>query len=165
MKNVNYECSLTPELFRQLTEDITQKITLDVAQIDLRLSDHQPNPDDDLCTVYTSVAGGYKTRLVMCAQRKFLHRLTENMMGEPSSDPDDLEEYTKEFFNVLCGRLVGEIFRTTHLGASFHPPLFSEGNYDTLFKQGDQPEEVIYFTSRESEDMAMAHDITNTAYT
>ena len=157
MKNVNYECSLTPELFRQLTEDITQKITLDVAQIDLRLSDHQPNPDDDLCTVYTSVAGGYKTRLVMCAQRKFLHRLTENMMGEPSSDPDDLEEYTKEYFNVLCGRLVGEIYRVTKRGAKFHPPFFHEGHYSLIPPASDNELESICFTNPKSEHLMVLH--------
>lgn len=149
--------ALTPTVFRELACMVTKKTMQDMAKIDLSLASEPPTSCEDLCAVYTSFNGGYSLRLVFCAERTLLRRLTENMMGEVSTDPEDLEEYTKEYFNVLCGRLAGEIFHTTRLGARFHAPLFTSGDDANQLTARSAPEEIIYFTSMQSESVMLSH--------
>lgn len=79
---------------------------------------------EQFAEVYTEVDGTYHALLTFRAEWPLFRQLTENMLGEPISEPDDVEEYTKEFFNVLCGRLVSEIFILTKSPARFYPPCF-----------------------------------------
>ena len=103
------------ELIHRTVVDITRQI----AKIDLRLCSQDPDPANELCTLHTTIDGDYHTELVLHADRALLHRLTENMMEAKTTDPEDMEEYSKEFFNVLCGHIVSEIFRRTKLPARF----------------------------------------------
>ena len=153
-----YDPSLTPVQLHELICDMTQKITQNVAHIDLTLCDMEPDPHRDLCSVYTTLSGGFSTRFVLCGERTFFHRLTENILGHPTDDPEDLEEYTKEYFNVLCGRLVGEIYRVTKRGAKFHPPFFHEGHYSLIPPASDNELESICFTNPKSEHLMVLHD-------
>lgn len=149
--------ALKPGQLHEMIRLITEKTTLDVAQIDLRLCSEEPNPQGDVCTVYTSFAGGYQTRFVLCADREFLHQLTDNMMGEHTDDPEDLEEYAKEYVNVLCGRLVGAIFHETRMGASFHPPMFVNGHYTAVLPR-EAEEHVICFVDPQEDAVLVAHN-------
>lgn len=153
-----YHPLLTPVQLHELICDMTQKITQNVAHIDLTLCDMEPDPHCDLCSVYTTLSGGYSSCLVLCAERTFFHRLTENILGHPTDDPEDLEEYAKEYFNVLCGRLVGEIYRVTGQGAKFHPPCFQEGHYSRIPSAPDVHLEGICFTNPKSEHFMVLHN-------
>lgn len=152
-----YTSSLTPVQLRELICDMTQRITQNVAHIDLSLCDIEPDPQRDLCSVYTTLSGGYSSCLVLCAERSFFHRLTENILGHPTDDPEDLEEYAKEYFNVLCGRLVGEIYQVTRQGAKFHPPCFQEGHYSLIPSAPDVHLEAICFTDPKFEHLTVLH--------
>lgn len=153
-----YNPSLTPVQLHELICDMTKRITQNVAHIDLTLCDIEPDSHRDLCSVYTTLSGGYSTCFVLCAERSFFHRLTENILGYPTDDPEDLEEYAKEYFNVLCGRLVGEIYQLTKLGAKFHPPIFQEGHYSLIPSAPDVHLEAIRFTNHKSEHLMVLHN-------
>ena len=152
-----YAPSLTPVQLHELICDMTQKITQNVAHIDLTPCDMEPDPHRSLCSVYTTLSGGYSACLVLCAERTFLHRLTENILGHPTDDPEDLEEYAKEYFNVLCGRLVGEIYQVTGLGAKFHPPCLQDGHYSRSPSAPDVRLQPICFTNSKSEHLMVLH--------
>ena len=53
-----------------------------------------------------------------------------NSFHEDSVSPEDLEEFTKEYFNVLCGRIAGSMFQATKVPAHFGPPVFYHGRYE-----------------------------------
>ena len=40
-----------------------------------------------------------------------------------------VEDFTKEYFNVLCGHIVSRLFRETRVPARFSPPVFRRGRY------------------------------------
>lgn len=109
-----------------LIDRVIVKITHQVAKIDLTGSNFAPSEQDPtkLYSVQTVLDGLYHEKWEFCADREFFHRVTENMMESKSDDPTDLEEYSKEFFNVLCGHLVAEIFRYTKIPTRFQVPSF-----------------------------------------
>ena len=71
--------------------------------------------------------------------------------------PDDLEEYSKEFFNILCGRIVGEICQANNAHVTFHPPSFTE-DPSVLSEFYGNPSALICFTSDQNENVIVLHD-------
>ncbi len=122
--NKHLDIELDSQTISDLIYSVTTRVTHQLAQIDLRPTPIDQTLDDEPHVVYTTLSGAYQTKLILYAHRGFLQRLAENMSGEPLSDPDDLEEYSKEFFNVLCGQIVREIFQLSKAGAYFHSPIF-----------------------------------------
>lgn len=145
------------ERVQELIHSVTVRITQQVAQINLQIGEHPPPPKGDLCAVYTTIEGTYHARLVLCAERLFLQRMTENMLGDPMHYPDDLEEYSKEFFNILCGRIVGEICQANNAHVTFHPPCFTEDS-SILSEFYVKPSALICFTSDKDENVIVLHD-------
>ena len=139
------------ELIHRTVVDITRQI----AKIDLRLCSQDPDPANELCTLHTTIDGDYHTELVLHADRALLHRLTENMMEAKTTDPEDMEEYSKEFFNVLCGHIVSEIFRRTKLPARFHTPCFAYGDTD---EEKAKDKIRIRYASDQAERAELLHD-------
>lgn len=145
------------ERVQELIHSVTVRITQQVAHINLQIGDHPLQPKGDLCAVYTTIDGTYHARLILCAERLFLQRMTENMLGDPIHYPDDLEEYSKEFFNILCGRIVGEICRANNAHVTFHPPCFTE-DPSILSEFYAKPRALICFTSDKDENVIVLHD-------
>lgn len=114
---------------QSLIEETVEELFLDIAKIHLRQYKKVTGTPNDLCTVYTTFSGGYNVRFVFCAERTFMKRITENISEEPVKEPDDIEEYMKEFINVICGHIVASVFRKTKKSARFHCPRFKEGFY------------------------------------
>ena len=56
-------------------------------------------------------------------------RLTRGMMQREDVTDRDVEDFTKEYFNVLCGHIVSRLFRETRVPARFSPPVFRRGRY------------------------------------
>lgn len=112
--------------------------------------------DMDICTIYTTIDGAYNIRLVFCAERALLQHIADCMMGEPVTDPEDVEECAKEFFNEVCGHIVAEIFKETHYSARFHCPFFREG----YFLPGNNGEKMLVhcYTSVHKESAVFMHD-------
>ncbi len=122
-----------------LMDKVIVQITQQVAKIDLTGCNVAPSDEDQtrLCSVQTILDGLYHEKWEFCADREFFHRVTENMMETQSDDPTDLEEYSKEFFNVLCGHLVAEIFRYTNVPTRFEVPSFVSACPTNLCEQED----------------------------
>ena len=59
-----------------------------------------------------------------------LYRMASNSFHEERVSPEDLEEFSKEYFNVLCGRIARAMFQATKVPAHFGPPVFYRGRYE-----------------------------------
>lgn len=108
----------------QAVQDVTERTA------GVRLYQGQKSPGDDLCTVQITFDKGFRTSLTLCADTRLLYRMACNSFHEESVSSEDLEEFSKEYFNVLCGRIVGAMFRATHIPAHFGPPVFYRGYYE-----------------------------------
>lgn len=85
----------------------------------------------DVCTVYTAFRqGGVRSGLAMTAETRFFQRLTRRMMRAEQVGAQDVRDFTIEYFNVLCGKITGLLYRDTGVAARFQIPSFCAGRYE-----------------------------------
>lgn len=120
--------ALAKEELERILDQAVQDVTERTAGVCL----HQGNQPqgEDLCTVQTTFDKGFQTGLTLCADTKLLYHMACNSFHEESVTAEDLEEFSKEYFNVLCGRIAGAMFGATHIPAHFDPPVFYRGRYE-----------------------------------
>jgi hypothetical protein len=111
------------EIFDQVVREITQR------EAGICLATGEAVPDGELFTVYTVFERGYSTCLSLCAESALFTRLTQGMMHRQDVSPRDVEDFAKEYFNVLCGHIVAQLYRETKIPARFSPPSFRAGRY------------------------------------
>lgn len=83
----------------------------------------------DLCTVHISFRKGFHTSLTLCAETELLAHMARNTVGLEELNDQDLEDFSKEYFNILCGKIAAILFRTTKVPARFSVPVFYRGRY------------------------------------
>lgn len=117
---------------REQLEQILDQAVRDVTECTagVRLHQGEQLPGEDLCTVQITFDKGFRTSLTLCADTGLLCRMARNSFHEESVSPEDLEEFSKEYFNVLCGKVAGAMFRATQIPAHFGPPEFYHGRYE-----------------------------------
>ncbi len=120
--------ALAKEELERILDQAVQDVTERTAGV--RLHQGKQSPGEDLCTVQITFDKGFETSLTLCADTKLLYRMACNSFHEESVTPEDLEEFSKEYFNVLCGRIAGAMYRVTQVPAHFDPPLFYHGRYE-----------------------------------
>lgn len=108
----------------QAVQDVTERTA------GVRLHQGNQSPGEDLCTVQITFDKGFHTSLALCADTTLLYRMASNSFHEESISPEDLEEFSKEYFNVLCGRIARAMFQATQVPAHFAPPVFYHGRYE-----------------------------------
>ena len=89
--------------------------------------DPVPHTDDDMAgldVVYGHVTGKHPMHLLFCAKIGFFTRMARNMLGEDPEDEEEAKDYAMEFFNVLCGRFVSEIYEVTRNMRILSPPSY-----------------------------------------
>lgn len=119
---------MAKEELEKILDQAVQDVTECTAGVQLHQGDQMQG--EDLCTVQITFDRGFRTSLTLCADTGLLKRMAENSFHEESVSPEDLEEFTKEYFNVLCGRIASAMFRATQVPAHFGPPVFYRGRYE-----------------------------------
>lgn len=117
--------SASPAWLLQMTDTLLRQLLETCAGI--RACCAERRDMDEFAEVYAEIDGTYHARLSLRAGTRLWRALAENILGGPLTAPDDPEEYAKEFLNILCGRLVSDIFRLTHSPARFFPPRWTQG--------------------------------------
>ncbi|HIY73808.1 MAG TPA: hypothetical protein H9826_07530 [Candidatus Intestinimonas merdavium] len=85
------------------------------------------SPSGDVCTVFTTFEGGYHADLTLYMDTALLTRLTQTVTQSETVSPKDIEDFTKEYFNVICGHIVARLFQTAHISSRFCIPRFYPG--------------------------------------
>lgn len=159
MTKDNVGCFLTKEeTLQQLIDDVIKQMFWEIAKIKLCHCEYSDISPKDLCTVYTTFSGGYQIRFAFCAERAMMKRITENISEEIVTDPEDIEEYMKEFLNIICGRLVASIFKETKTSARFHSPYFTEGYYIPADNGCDNAIITTHYIDEYSETATLSND-------
>jgi hypothetical protein len=111
------------EIFDQITRGVTQQ----AAGISL----HQGNvkPTGEMYTVYATFERGLRTSVSMCAEASLFARLTKYMMQEDEITHQDVEDFSKEYFNMLCGQIAARLYQVTKVASRFGIPSFHQGRY------------------------------------
>ena len=88
-------------------------------------------------------------KLRFLADPRMLSRLARNMLG---SEPEkgEAQEYAMEFFNILCGRFISELYKATETTTRFFPTRY-EALPNPTGLGGDTSLSTVYFISDEEE--------------
>ena len=102
----------------QLADAMVREITRKMAGIDLRsvpptAPELAARPRTD--AVYGLVDGEHPIQVQFRAEPRLFTRLAKNMIGEAPEDGEEVREYAKEYFNVLCGRFLSELYRMANV--------------------------------------------------
>lgn len=120
--------AMAKEELEKILDQAVQDVTECTAGVQLHQGDQMQG--EDLCTVQITFDRGFRTSLTLCADTRLLYHMACNSFHEESVEPEDVEEFTKEYFNVLCGKIAGAMFRATQIPAHFSPPVFYRGRYE-----------------------------------
>ncbi len=122
-----------PERLRDICGQIARSVTRQISEI--LLEPGLGEPEDEVCTVYTSFERGFPFTLDLVADLSLFRRLTQRMMRREQVSAQDVEDAAKEYFNVVCGGIVAALYRATGQAGRFRIPSFCRGFH--------QPEEGL----------------------
>lgn len=138
------------EIFDQVIRDITQR----AAGINLCPGETEPN--GELFTVHAVFDRGFPISLSLLAEASMFVRLTRCMMQKDEVTPQDVEIFTKEYFNVLCGHIASRLYQETKIPVRFGIPAFYQGRYSpedhsehivlTYISDGNESAQLIHHT-------------------
>lgn len=146
--------ALAKEELERILDQAVQDVTERTAGVRLHQGDQSPG--EDLCTVQITFDRGFRTSLTLCADTGLLYRMACNSFHEESVSAEDLEEFAKEYFNVLCGRITGAMFRETQVPAHFGPPVFYRGRYEP---EGREIQFVLTYCDEQSGGAQLIHHV------
>ena len=146
------DAAITREGLEQILDQALQDVTERTAGVRLH-QDDQPL-GEDLCTVHITFDKGFATSLTLCADTSLLVRMASNSFHEDAVTQEDLEEFSKEYFNVLCGKVAGAVFRATQVSAHFGPPVFYHGRYEP---EGQEVQFVLTYSDEHSKGAQLIH--------
>lgn len=84
---------------------------------------------DGLYTVYTVFERGFGSALALSADAALFTRIARQMLFTQDVAPGDAEDCAKEYFNIVCGHIAAEIYRSTNISPRFQVPGFCCGHY------------------------------------
>ena len=146
--------SVSEEALREIFDRITREVTENSVGIQLVQNDFSPG--DDLYTVHVNFERGFHSSLSLRADRTMLTRLAQSMLQTEEVTAQDLEDVTKEYFNVLCGRIARALYEATHIAARFDVPSFHRGT----FSPAQQEEQfVISYSSGRNGSAQLVHHV------
>lgn len=146
--------AMTKEGLEQILDQALQDVTERTAGV--RLYQGNQPLGEDLCTVHITFDKGFDTSLTLCADTALLVRMAQNSFHEEAVSPEDLEEFSKEYFNVLCGKVVGAMFRATQVSAHFGAPVFYHGRYEP---EDQDVQFILTYSDEHSEGAQLIHHV------
>ena len=145
---------LTKEKLAEILDQALQNVTEQTAGVRLHQGDFPLG--EDLCTVHITFDRGFNTSLTLCADTSLLCRMARNSFHEDEVNQEDLEEFSKEYFNVLCGKIAGAMFQATQISAHFGPPMFYHGRYEP---EGQEVQFVLTYSDGHREGAQLIHHV------
>lgn len=142
------------ENLKEVFDRITRQVTKDT--IGIQLVEGDASPGEDLCTVHIGFQRGFRSSLSLRANKAMLRRLTQSLMMEENVSLQDMEDATKEYFNVLCGQIAAALFQATRIAARFGVPSFHHGHYSP---ENQEEQFVLSYSSDQNESAQLIHHI------
>lgn len=140
--------SLLTSIFDEVIRDVTRR------EVGIRLTVQESVPEKELCTVFANFEQGYRTSLSLCAEEALFRRLAQNTLETEDISPQDVEDFAKEYFNVLCGHIVSRLYEVTKIPARFGIPAFYNGRY----VPADHLEHIVLtYSSDEDVNVQLVH--------
>ena len=133
----------------QMADTLTCEIAEQMCGIRLNSRTQEGRSVPPMDVVYGVVEGRYRMHLRFRAEPRLFCRLAENMIGAPPESMEEVQEYATEFFNVLCGRFISEIYRQTKLSARFYPTRYRRASATPNLEERDTVVTRYYVSEQE----------------
>ena len=146
--------ALTKEKLAQILDQALQDVTERTAGV--RLHQGEQPLGEDLCTVHITFDKGFSTSLTLCADTALLARMARNALGEEALTDQDLEDFGKEYFNILCGKIAAVLFQNTKVPARFSVPAFYRGRYAP---ENHQAQFMLTYANEHQEGAQLTHHV------
>lgn len=143
---------ISQEVLDTIFDEVTRQITETVAGI--RLYRGSAAPSGEVYTVYAAFERGFRSSLSLCAEASVFTRLTQNIMQSTQVTAQDVEDFTKEYFNILCGHVASRLFQITKIACRFEIPSFHRGQYQP---ETHQDQFNINYFSDKNECVLLTH--------
>ena len=145
------DTAMTQEELEEMLDRAVREVTEQTAGVRL-----QPGGEllgKDLCTVHISFRRGFRTSLTLCADTALLARMARNALGEEALTDQDLEDFGKEYFNILCGKI-----------AAFYRGRYAPENHQAQFmltyaNEHQEGAQLTHHVPRSGEDGADRNEI------
>ena len=95
----------------------------------IQLYEQDSSLSNDICTVHTTFEGSYDDALILFADTAMFNRLAKKVLHTEQVTQQDVEDAATEYFNIVCGRIVAGLSRTSRIVSRFKIPQFRIGHY------------------------------------
>lgn len=118
--------TIKQEWVRELAKELLCEIMDQMSGIQLSEASDMPTHfgTQHLDVVYGETTGDFILLMRLVVERKLFERMAESIIGAPPADQTEVEEYATEFFNIICGRFVSELYNMTGQSARFLPATY-----------------------------------------
>ncbi|MBD5162195.1 MAG: hypothetical protein HDT14_09315 [Oscillibacter sp.] len=121
------DTAMTQEELKEMLDGIVREVTEQTAGVTLFPGGELRG--ERLYTVYITFNRGFHTSLTLCSDEALLIRMARNALELKEPTSQELEDFCKEYFNILCGKIAAVLFRNTRIPARFSVPRLYEGRY------------------------------------
>ncbi len=122
----------------------------------MRLHQDDASQGSQLCTVHIEFRKGFHSSLTLCADASMFVRMTSNAIHGQRITPQVVEDFVKEYFNVLCGRISAILYRTTKISSRFSVPAFYAGRFEP---EGKKQQFVLNYSNEQQEGAQLIHHV------
>lgn len=148
------DTAMTQTELEEMLDRAVREVTEQTAGVQLYPSEGALS--EDLFTVHISFQKGFHTSLTLCADTALLTRMARSVLEEEQLSSRDLEDFGKEYFNILCGRIAAILFRNTKVPARFSVPKFYHGRY---VPEDHQTQFKLSYASEQQEGAQLVHHV------
>lgn len=146
--------AMSQQELAKLLDEAVREVTEQTAGV--QLFPGGETPVENLCTVHITFSRGFHTSLSLCADTRLLFRMARNALQEEDLTQQDLEDFCKEYFNILCGKIAAILFRTTKVPARFSVPAFYHGRYTP---KNHQTQFMLTYADEQKESAQLMHHV------
>lgn len=152
------DTAMSEEKLRETFDRITREVTK--ASTGIRLVEGGSGPGKERCTVHIGFHQGFHSSLSFRADRRLLTRLSQAILQTEEISPQDLEDVTKEYLNVLCGHIAQVMYQVTRVVSRFDVPSFYRGDFSP---EGQKEQFVLNYTDDWRDAAQLVHYIPDRA--
>lgn len=132
------------ESMQELLDDVIVSMTKRMAGIDMERTSASCLPDEgEVSAVITEITGTDGFTLVYHADNALLLEIAQKMKRRPVEDADEVGEYTREYFNIICGHMISQLNRREKSSLRFSMPRYLPSPFDKTEK--DQNAFVLHY--------------------
>lgn len=136
------------ESIEELMDEVVKDVTKKMAGIDLERANTDVLPSDGkVSALIAEVSGTDGFTLVYNAEDALLWEIAQNMKHRPVEDMDEVGEYTREYFNVICGHVISRLNRKTQSSLRFAIPQYLP--FPFVGKEEKDDALVLYYQSQQ----------------